>query len=188
METEVKVQEAPVMVNGAVSAEPIQMKHVYKASACTKCKKTAVFFPKRNRTICMSCLGIEGIHESMDITEFLPRQYMHEMIKKEELSKYAIHFKDPRSSPTYAFPDRNAPCSCGSTKKFKKCCMGKLMDEMEQNCVKMYSRHRAQESVDIANDIKEIRTVYAHLAVNKWTEIPVEDIKWEHLPVDINPT
>lgn len=181
---ETQVQEAPVLVTETPKAPVEELKRVYRAATCKKCNEPAIFFPVRNQTLCIKCLGVEGTHESNDVKDYLPEMYLKETAQKEQLSKFAMQYSDPRSNPMYSWPDRNAPCVCGSGAKFKKCCMEKLQSEFEQHAIKLHEDHRARESINIANEIKHIRTAFAHFRANSWKELPESELKWEKFELE----
>lgn len=180
------VQEAPVLVKEEKVTKAEELTRVYRAAKCTDCGEPAIFFPVRNKTICIKCLGVEGTHESNDIKDYLPEQYLKEAAQKEQLSKFSMMYKDPRSNPMYEWPGRNEPCLCGSGAKFKKCCMMKLQSEFEQHAIGLHESHRAKESINIANEIKHIRTAFAHFRANSWKELPESELKWEEFKLEEN--
>ena len=183
---ETQVHEAPIMVTRTPSKKSEELRHVYRATKCPDCGEPAIFFPVRNKIVCIKCLGIEGAHESMDIQDYLPAQYLKEVAQKEALSKFSIMYTDPHSNPMYSWPGRNEPCLCGSGAKFKKCCMKDLQIEFERHAAQLYKAHRDKEAINIANEVKHIRTVFAHFRANEWKELPESELKWEEFKLKEN--
>lgn len=166
----------------------------FKKLSCNKCGGIAYYMPTHSAVVCQSCDEVPTVNTS----EKLPVNYLHpESLKDIDMNKddkYSLVFKDPTDDPLRSFPGRNDPCSCGSGKKFKKCCLPTFQRVRNEEVAKMFNLKRDAAIVSAANAIRLVNCIREHFEANPedtevvTTEVgykPFTDVKGTLKEVDI---
>ena len=177
MSTELAM-ELPVPTEEIKPQEEKAMRSFYIRTKCTECKRNAIYFPQFKRAVCPSCLNIK-LYTQVDnatVDDYVPQSSWDMLKEQEAMSQYALKYIDPRSDPLYSTPGRNESCSCGSGKKYKKCCLANDMASRNLQALELNNSRRNVAIVSVANDFKLISQVFEQMG--EGTELETTAVKF----------
>lgn len=155
----------------------------FKKLTCKMCAGDAYYMPTNNTVICPIC----NLVKLADPSSTNPWDYITDRTKAmaEEatasLRGFTVVYEDPSSFAMLNAPGRNEPCSCGSGKKYKKCCLRAAEKERDNAVLEMQKEKVTSELVKGANGARLVSFVKDYFDKNpEVTELNADSIKFAH--------
>ncbi len=148
-------------------AKKMKLIKMFKKLTCKKCSGDAYFIPTHNKVVCMKCDNIKVV----DPSSLQPRDYMSDKTLEDfdavpDGSRYAVSYQSPDSFALKDAPGRNETCSCGSGKKYKKCCLADAEKARNSEVLAMYVNQKNSALLAGANVVRMVNMAKANFDAN----------------------